>query len=133
MERAIGLIPGAVRSGLDAVAKVAAADAKASHAFKDHSGYLRQHIKGFVFQAGPYESQAVADSFYADWVEYGRGPVRPVHAKVLRWFENGKPVFSMYSKPSKPRLFMTRGARMGEIDSHYQISGHVTRAIRQAG
>ncbi len=133
LDRAIALIPGSVRSGLEAVAKVAAANAKASQAFKDHSGYLRKNIKGFVFTGGPYESHVMADSFYADWVEYGRGPVRPIHAKMLRWFVNGRPVFSMYSKPSKPRLFMTRGAKMAEIDSYYQINGHVTKAIRQAG
>lgn len=45
--------------------------------------------------------------FYPLCVEKGRGPVRPVNAKVLHWFTlSGNEVFSMYSSPAPPRPFV---------------------------
>lgn len=45
--------------------------------------------------------------FYPLCVEKGRGPVRPIRAKVLHWFTlSGNEVFSMYSSPAPPRPFV---------------------------
>lgn len=45
--------------------------------------------------------------FYPLCVEFGRGEVRPVNAKVLHWFTlSGTEVFSMYSSPAPPRPFV---------------------------
>jgi hypothetical protein len=44
-------------------------------------------------------------TYYWNIINNGRGPVRPVHAKVLHWIDpkTGKDVFSMYSGPVAPR------------------------------
>ena len=45
--------------------------------------------------------------FYAIYVEYGRGPVNPVTAKVLHFFtKDGKEVFTTHSAASEPRPFL---------------------------
>lgn len=45
--------------------------------------------------------------FYPLCVEFGRGEVRPVRAKILHWFTlSGNEVFSMYSSPAPPRPFV---------------------------
>lgn len=49
------------------------------------------------------------DIFYADYVEHGRGVVRPVRAKVLHWYD-GVDVFTMRAGPSKPNPFAERTA-----------------------
>jgi HK97 gp10 family phage protein len=40
--------------------------------------------------------------FYAHWVEFGRGPVRPIHAKALHWGN----VFVRYAGPAPPHPFI---------------------------
>ena len=45
---------------------------------------------------------------YAGYVEFGRGPVRPVNATVLHWIDprTGKSVFSKYAGPTEPSPFL---------------------------
>ena len=45
---------------------------------------------------------------WAGFIEYGRGPVRPVTAKVLHWIDKdtGKDVFSMFAKATEPMPFL---------------------------
>lgn len=44
---------------------------------------------------------------YAKWVEEGRGAIRPVRAKMLRFkLKSGKVVFTKYASPSKPKPFL---------------------------
>ena len=45
---------------------------------------------------------------YAGIIEFGRGPVRPVTAKVLHWIDpvTGKDVFSKYSGPVEAMPFL---------------------------
>ena len=44
---------------------------------------------------------------YAGYIEYGRGPVRPVNAKVLHYFtKDGKEIFSKFSKATEPSPFL---------------------------
>jgi hypothetical protein len=42
--------------------------------------------------------------YYAFWVMYGRGSVRPVHAHRLHYWINGKEIYSKYSRPTTPKL-----------------------------
>lgn len=48
------------------------------------------------------------DVEHAWYIEYGRGPVVPVHAKMLHWIDKdtGEDVFSMYAGPTEPMPFM---------------------------
>lgn len=61
------------------------------------------------------------DMYYAKWVEYGRGPVRPVHAKALFFWDykgghksvhqrgnEGQGVLTKYVKESKKNPFVDR-------------------------
>jgi hypothetical protein len=43
-------------------------------------------------------------TFYAFWFFYGRGPVRPVHARRLHYYINGAEIYSQYSRPTAPAL-----------------------------
>ena len=44
---------------------------------------------------------------YAWYIEYGRGPVRPINAKFLHYFtKDGKEVFSKFSKATEPSPFL---------------------------
>jgi len=44
---------------------------------------------------------------YAGYIEYGRGPVRPVNAQVLHFFtKDGKEVFTKFSKATEPSPFL---------------------------
>lgn len=45
---------------------------------------------------------------YAGYIEYSRGPVRPIQAKILHWIDKdtGKDVFAMFSKATEPMPFM---------------------------
>ena len=44
---------------------------------------------------------------YAEFVEFGRGPIRPVNAKVLHFFlKDGTEVFTTYAGPAEPRPFL---------------------------
>lgn len=48
-----------------------------------------------------------SDLPYAGYIEYGRGPVRPVNAKFLHYFtKDGKEIFSKYSKATEPSPFL---------------------------
>jgi len=48
------------------------------------------------------------DVFYAAYVEYGRGPIRPINAKVLHWIDkaSGKDVFAMFASATQPMPFL---------------------------
>lgn len=58
----------------------------------------------------PYRFTIYSGIFYAKFVEKGRGWVRPVNKKVLRWVDHatGRVVFAKASRPSKPNPFMRR-------------------------
>ena len=44
---------------------------------------------------------------YAGYIEYGRGPVRPINAKFLHFFtKDGKEVFTKFSKATEPSPFL---------------------------
>jgi len=47
------------------------------------------------------------DAPYAEYIEFGRGPVRPVNAEVLHFFtKDGNEVFTKYSGPTEPQPFL---------------------------
>ena len=76
---------------------------------------LKEKIQGLL---GTHVVTVGASIFYAKFVEYGRGPVRPVRAKVLHW--DG--VFTKYAGPAAPRPFIRPAAATiaGEIPELYQ-------------
>lgn len=45
---------------------------------------------------------------YAGWIEYGRGPVDPINAKMLHWIDKttGKDVFARHANATEPRPFL---------------------------
>ena len=55
-----------------------------------------------TYTASSTELIFTATAFYAHWVEFGRGPVRPIHAKALHWGN----VFVTYAGPAPPHPFM---------------------------
>lgn len=69
------------------------------------SGDLHASIQ--VFRVGELEGDVGTDLDYAEWVEYGRGPVVPVNAKFLHFFtKDGKEIFTKFVGPAEPRPFM---------------------------
>ena len=52
---------------------------------------------GFTFMSTP---------FYSSYVDQGRGWVFPIRAKCLRFVIDGRVIFAMKARPSRPRLFM---------------------------
>lgn len=70
-----------------------------------------QYLAGFkIFEIGEDYISIGNDSDHAKIVEYGRGPVRPVNAKILHWIDpdTGEDVFSMYSGPVEPTHFIEK-------------------------
>lgn len=67
------------------------------------SGQLASSI---VYEADDTEVIVTATASYAKFVEFGRGEVRPIHAKALHWSGEGGDVFAMRSGPAAPRPFM---------------------------
>jgi hypothetical protein len=81
-----------------------------SAAFKWNTAQIEARINavqaGGPIRANIYNLAHSSDgTYYWNMVNNGRGPVRPVHAKVLHWIDpkTGKDVFSMYSGPVAPR------------------------------
>lgn len=72
---------------------------------------------------------------YAVFVEYGRGPVRPVVARVLHWVdpETGEDVYSMYAGPTQPAPFL-EPAVIVKTDAYADlIAQRVHEKLREAG
>lgn len=60
-----------------------------------------------VLELGVDSATVGSTAPYAGYVERGRGPVRPIKAKVLHWIdaETGKDVFTTYAGPAEPQPF----------------------------
>lgn len=69
------------------------------------TGALLNSIDSTSLDDNTYEVGTLIEHFYPLCVEFGRGEVRPVNAKILHWVQDGKDVFSMYSSPSTPKPF----------------------------
>jgi len=67
---------------------------------------------------------------YAVYIEYGRGPVRPINAKYLHYFtKDGKEIFSKFSKATEPSPFLEpaailKGSQFGDITVELITSKH---------
>lgn len=70
------------------------------------SGALVTSIDALETDERTYEVGTVLAEFYPLCIEYGRNEVVPVHAKALRWFVNGDPVFSKYSRATNPKPYV---------------------------
>lgn len=54
------------------------------------------------------------DVEYAQYVNEGRGPVVPIHAKALHYFSNGMEIFSQRSGPADPRPYFENASNKFE-------------------
>lgn len=70
------------------------------------TGALLSSIK--ILEEGELSGSVGSELFYAVFIEYGRGIVRPVTKKVLHWIdpETGKDVFAMESKAFEGAPFL---------------------------
>lgn len=76
------------------------------------TGRLRSsmHTRG-PFAIGQYDLRGYVGSNveYAYWVHEGRGPVRPVNKRVLRWVApSGEVIFRPYAGPAQGNPFLQR-------------------------
>ena len=80
------------------------AKANLTSASRVNTGKLRDSIKATRTMQTPTVStwSVGTDLFYAGWQEYGRGPVRPIRAKVLRFRPKGSStfIFRPYAGPA---------------------------------
>lgn len=79
-----------------------------------HSRTGRLAGSGTNRSTGPLEQTVEFKAFnkgfnYAAAVEYGRGPVVPIRAKVLRFEVGGAVVFAKRAGPAKAQKFLERG------------------------
>lgn len=74
------------------------------------TGKLRAGIYDeLLYRTSGFESTVYSDAFYVKWIIGGRGPVRPVRARVLHWKAcSGEDVFAMYAKAVPPNRFHER-------------------------
>jgi len=60
-----------------------------------------------VLESGPNYIVVGSRLPYAGYIEYGRGPVRPVSKKFLHYFtKDGKEIFSTFSRATEPSPFL---------------------------
>ena len=97
---------------LESLSQVAVESVRTTNKFAGSpSGPLRNEFlitltdDGFEFESTPN---------YSSYVEEGRGAVVPVRAKFLRFVINGQVIFTKYSRPVTPRLFMDEAAKKVE-------------------
>jgi hypothetical protein len=97
------------------------------------------HASIQVFEAGRtptgYYGVVGTELEYAVFVEYGRGAVRPVIAKVLHWIDpdTGKDVYSMYSAPSEPQPFFEPAIIVMSEAFAQQLAHRVEMLLRNYG
>lgn len=75
------------------------------------------------------DAQSESGVFYWNIINDGRGPVRPVNAKVLHWIDpkTGKDVFSRYSGPVAPRHIRENSIPAIQQASVASFTGALTR------
>lgn len=75
-----------------------------------HSGELAASVRIIPPSAGAggVSGGYGAFAFYAYWVEFGRGPVFPIRARMLSWIDpwTGARVFAHSAGPAAPRPFL---------------------------
>ena len=71
-----------------------------------NSGALLSSIR--ILDQGQNYIVVGSDLPYAGYIEYGRGPVRPINAEWLHWIDkhSGKDVFAKFAKATEPSPFL---------------------------
>jgi hypothetical protein len=124
-------LPSTIDDGLERVAEIGATNAKSSKLYKDQTGELRQNTK--FFKSGIGSRTIIADKFYSNYIEYGRGPVYAKKAKALRFVINGVVFFRKSVKASKPRPFMSAGRNLiAKVGNDY-IARRMTKLFEKHG
>lgn len=77
------------------------------------------------------EVKAHAEHAYV--VHEGRGEIRPVNAKVLRWEGPNGVVFAMRSGPVKPNPYMDRGLKKSETAIYRAFDQALEDTFRELG
>lgn len=74
----------------------------------------RVHVR----QVAPARYQVRSDEPYSHWQERGRGPVRPVRAKALRFKPKGAEyfVFAQYVRPDPGGHFFKRALQLARVE-----------------
>jgi len=76
-----------------------------------YTGELNASIS--VLETGPNYIVVGSRLPYAVYIEFGRGPVRPINKKFLHYFtKDGKEIFSKFSKATEPSPFLFPAAIM---------------------
>lgn len=95
---------------LDTLATIAQTNAQSSKFFKGSGpNGLRANIK--ILKNGEMSRTVLADKNYAGYVEFGNNPggdgfIRPVNAKYLHFWINGKEIFAKKVRSHGPLPFM---------------------------
>ena len=109
-------IMAAISEGMDEVAEFAQKHASETSLFKNNGiNGLRNSIK--IESNGAFVRTVIADKDYAPYVEYGRGEVRPVNAKALRFVVNGELIFTKRSAPVAAKPFMAQAKAAAENEA----------------
>src|SRR3990167_7227680 len=71
-----------------------------------NSGTLLSSIR--ILEEGQNYIIVGSDIDYAEYIEYGRGPVRPINGEWLHWIDKqtGKDVFAKFAKATEPSPFL---------------------------
>jgi len=94
-------------SALDQLANEIISEARSNLQNDTHvyTGELNASIK--VLDKGSHYVIVGSELPYAGYIEYGRGPVRPINAEYLHYFtKDGKEIFSKFSKATEPSPFL---------------------------
>jgi hypothetical protein len=80
------------------------------------------------------DARSPEGKYYFNWVNDGRGPVHPIHAKALHWIDpkTGKDVFAAYAGPSAPRHIREKALpiiRQIAISAVVKKSGPLSREL----
>lgn len=87
-----------------------------------------------ILEAGPNFIVVGSRLPYAGYIEYGRGPVRPVNAKFLHYFtKDGKEIFSTYSKATEPSPFLEPAVIIKTSQFQDVVAEQVTKPIPIVG
>lgn len=96
------LTESSIKELLEAAAKSGIDNIRGSTRFNDRTGNLR-NVQRVSVSLDSLRFTSPLE--YASFVNNGRGPVRPIKAKVLHWRAGGQSFFRTESGPAAPRPF----------------------------
>lgn len=124
--------------GLKATVAVGVQHAKATTAYNDRRGYLRDVGTRYRIYQDRFRIDLVADTSYAAFVEYGHGPSEagPINKWLrLDWGKGGpgEIEFRKRTGPAQPHPFIGPAGEHAVQTIPFNIYGRVSATIRSAG